>query len=332
MRLAIWGRGEMERRAFFLGAAVLAALPVVARAESAWPARAVRIIVPFSAGGSGDLVVRFFAERMQEKYGVPFLVENHQGAGGIIGTDLGAKAPTDGYTLLFATASTLAINPSVYAHLPYNPQTAFTPISPMVRFPNLLVVNKKIPVKNATEFVAYMKTHDGKLNFGSSGKGTSSDLCGLMMMQAIGVTMTHVPFPRFPEEMIALIDGQIDFAFDNMTSEWPFAKNGQIRALAVSTANRVSIAPDVPPLGEAIPGFEATAWHSIVAPAGTPKPIVARVAQDIRDIFTSPKAVAFLKNVGGDPLPMGPDEFATFIVSERAKWAGVVKAASVRIE
>jgi tripartite-type tricarboxylate transporter receptor subunit TctC len=322
----------MERRTFLLGAAASAAMPAIVKAQSSWPERPVTIIVPFGAGGSGDLVARLFAKGMQSKYGTSFVVENRGGAGGVIGTDLGAKSPPDGYTLLIGTASTLAINPSVYARLPYNPETAFAPVSPLVLFANMLVVNNKIPVKDVREFIAYMKEHNGKLNFGSSGNGTSSHLSAVMLMQAVGVTMTHVPFHGFPEEMTALIDGQLDFVFDNITSEWPFAKNGQLRPLAVSTAKPVAIAPDVPPLAEAIPGFDASGWQAIMAPAGTPKAIVAQVAQDIRDIFTSAETLAFLKNVGGDPLPMQPDEFAKFIVSERAKWAVVVKAAGVRIE
>ncbi len=290
------------------------------------------IIVPFGAGGSGDLVARLFAKGMQSKYGSSFVVENRGGAGGVIGTDMGAKAPADGYTLLLGTASTLAINPSVYGHLPYNPETAFAPISPLVQFANLLIVNNKIPVKNVAEFVAYMKEHDGKLNFGSSGNGTSSHLSAVMLMRAVGVSMTHIPFHGFPEEMTALMDGQLDFVFDNITSELPFVKNGQVRALAVSTAKAVAAAPEIPPLGETIPGFDAAAWQAIMAPAGTPPPIVSQVAQDIRDIFTSTATLTFLKNVGGDPLPMRPDEFAKFIVSERAKWAEVVKAAGVHID
>lgn len=322
----------MKRRAFLLSIAALAAPAVIGRAEGAWPARPVRLIVPFGAGGSGDLVVRLFAKAMQKKYGVSFVVEDHPGAGGILGTDIGAKAPADGYTLVFVTASTLAIDPAVYAKLPYDLDTAFTPISPLLQFPNLLVTNNRLPVRTVAEFLTYLKSHDGRLNYGSSGKGTSSQLSALMMMQAVGVRLTDVPFPRFPEEMTALISGQIDFVFDNITTEWPFVKNGQIRALAVSTAKPVAIAPDVPPLGATIPGFALPQWQGIAAPAGTPDRIVTQIAQDVRDMFTSPQTMAFLKDVGGEPLPMQPKEFARFIVRERTKWAGVVKAGGVRIE
>jgi tripartite-type tricarboxylate transporter receptor subunit TctC len=323
----------MQRRTFLLGMAACAAMPAsIVRAAADWPARPVTIIVPFGAGGSADLVARIFAQKLQAQYGVSFVVENRGGAGGVIGTDVVAKSPDDGYTLLLGTASTLAINPSIYAHLPYDPEKAFAPISPLVQFSNLLLVNNKLPVKDVREFIAYMKQHDGKLNFGSSGNGTSSHLCAVMLMHAVGVSMTHVPFHGFPEEMTALINGQLDFVFDNITVEWPFAKSGQVRPLAVSTAKRVAIAPDVPALAETIPGFDAAAWQAILAPAGTSDAIVSKLAEDVRVIFTAPDVVASLLNVGGDPLPMRPDEFAQFIERERAKWAVVVKSSGVRIE
>jgi tripartite-type tricarboxylate transporter receptor subunit TctC len=327
----------MRRRSFLMGSAATLAMPAVVvraaeRSADQWPSRPVTIVVPFGAGGSADLVARVFARGLEVKYGKSFVVENRGGAGGIIGTAVVAKAPADGYTLLLGTASTLAINPSMYARLPYDPETAFVPISPLVQFANLLLVNNNVPVKTAAEFISYMKANDGKLNYGSSGNGTSSHLCAVMLMHASGVSMTHIPFHGFPEEMTALIDGQLTFMFDNITSEWPFVKSGQARPLASSTAKRLEIAPDIPTMGETIAGFEAAAWQAILAPAGTPEPIVSQVARDIRELFTSADTLAFLRNVGGETLPMRPDEFAQFIVRERAKWAQVVKAAGVRIE
>jgi len=323
----------MKRRTFMLGIGAAAAMPAIgAKADEAWPARPVTIVVPFGPGGSADLVARIFAQELQKKYGGSFVVENRGGAGGTIGTAIVAKAPNDGYTLLIGTASTLAINPSIYAHLPYDPETAFAPISPLVAFPNLLIVNSKIPVNNLAEFIAYLKQNDGKLNFGSSGNGTSSHLSAVMLMRAAGVNMTHVPFHGFPEEMTALIGGQLDFLFDNITTEWPFAKSGQVRPLAVSTAKRVAVAPDIPTVGETITGFDASGWQAILAPAGTPDPLLLSLAKDVRRIFTSADVTALLQNVGGNSMPMLPDEFAQFIVRERAKWAEVVKAAGVRVD
>jgi tripartite-type tricarboxylate transporter receptor subunit TctC len=323
----------MKRRTFLFGTAAIATMRAKAAwADEAWPGRQVTIVVPFGAGGSADLVARIFAQRLQAKYGGSFVIENRGGAGGTIGTAVVAKSPNDGYTLLLGTASTLAINPAIYAHLPYDPERAFAPISPLVSFPNLLVVNPKLPVNNVGEFITYLKQNDGKLNYGSSGNGTSSHLCAVMLLRALGVSMTHVPFHGFPEEMTALIGGQLDFVFDNITTEWPFAKNGQVRPLAVSTANRVAIAPEIPALGETIAGFDAAGWQAICAPAGTPHPLLLSLAEDVRQIFTAPDVVVLLQNVGGAPLPMQPEEFARFIVRERAKWAEVVKASGVRIE
>jgi tripartite-type tricarboxylate transporter receptor subunit TctC len=323
----------MRRRNFLAGTAAIVAAPAfVARAAEPWPSRPVTIVVPFGAGGSADLVARVFARGLETKYGKSFVVENRGGAGGIIGTATAAKAPGDGYTLVVGTSSTLAINPSMYVHLPYDPDTAFAPVSPLVQFANVLVVNDNVPAKTAAEFIAYMKANDGKLNYGSSGNGTSSHLCAVMLMHASGVTMTHIPFHGFPEEMTALIDGQLTFMFDNITSEWPFVTSGQVRPLAASTAKRLEIAPDIPAMSETIPGFEAAAWQGILAPAGTPEPIVGQIARDIRELFTSAETLAFLRKVGGESLPMAPDEFAKFIGAERVKWAKVVKSAGVRIE
>jgi tripartite-type tricarboxylate transporter receptor subunit TctC len=323
----------MRRRNFLTGTAAMIAAPaLVAAATEPWPSRPVTIVVPFGAGGSADLVARVFARGLETKYGKSFVVENRGGAGGIIGTATVAKAPSDGYTLGVGTASTLAINPSMYAHLPYDPDTAFAPISPLVQFANVLVVNNNVPAKTAAEFIAYMKANDGKLNYGSSGNGTSSHLCAVMLLHASDVTMTHIPFHGFPEEMTALIDGQLTFMFDNITSEWPFVTSGQVRPLAASSAKRLEIAPDIPAMSETIPGFEAAAWQAILAPAGTPEPIVDQIARDIRELFTSAETLAFLRKVGGESLPMQPDEFAKFIGTERVKWAKVVKSAGVRIE
>ena len=334
------GFGEYGYEATYVpaGHGRAAAMPsALARAEATrddrtWPARPVTIVVPFGAGGSADLVARIFAEGFQAKYGSTLIVENKGGAGGTIGAAVVAKSPNDGYTLLLGTVSTHAINPSLYAHLPYDPDKDFAPISPLVQFPNLLVVNPSLPVKTVADFIAYLKQNNGKLNFGSAGNGTSSHLCAVMLMRAVGVDMTHVPFRGSSDEMSALAGGHIDFAFDSMTTIWPLAKSGEVHALAVSTAKRAATAPDIPAIGETIAGFDATGWQGVFAPGGTPEPILSTIAQDIRQIFTAPKIVAALETVGGAPMPMQPDEFERFILRERDKWAEVVKASGARIE
>jgi tripartite-type tricarboxylate transporter receptor subunit TctC len=273
-----------------------------------------------------------FAQHFQAKHGAAVVIENKGGAGGSIGTGIVAKAPNDGYTLLLGTASTHAINPALYARLSYDVERDFAPISPLVRLPNLLVVNNKLPVNSVPELIAYAKANDGKINYGSAGNGTSSHLSAVMFMRATGTNMTHVPFRATSDEMNAMIGGHIDLAIDSMTTIWPLAKGGEVRALAVSTPQRVATAPDLPTIGETVHGFEATGWPGLFAPAGTPRDIIVTLAEEVKRIFSLPEVVTVLQSVGGDPLPMTPDDFAQFSRQERAKWAEVVKGSGVRID
>ncbi len=325
----------MRRRDFLMRTAAFAAAGGMAgraRAQEEWPQRQVTIVVPFSAGGSADLLGRLLAQHLQAKFGVPFVVENRGGAGGSIGTAVVAKAPPDGYTLLIGTVSTHAINPSLYAKLPFDTERDFAPISLLVRLPNLLIVNKDVPAKTVPELVDYLKANDGKVNFGSSGNGTSSHLAAVMFQLATGTRMTHVPFRSTSEEMNNMMGGHIQLAIDSMTTIWPLAKAGEVRAVAVSTPERVAAAPDVPTIGETIKGFEATGWQGLYAPAATPRAIVDKIAAEVKRIFGDPGVKTALENVGGEPAAMTPEAFAAFARTERAKWAEVVKAAGVRIE
>jgi tripartite-type tricarboxylate transporter receptor subunit TctC len=323
----------LARRKFLLGAAAAGLAPALAaRGQAPWPQKPITIVVPFGPGGSADLVARIFAQHFQARHGVSVVVENKGGAGGSIGAGVVAKAPSDGYTLVIGTVSTHAINSSLYAKLPYDAERDFAPISPLVRLPNLLVVSNKLPVKSVAELIAYAKANAGKVNYGSSGNGTSSHLCAVMFMRATGTTMTHVPFRATSDEMNAMIGGHIDLAIDSMTTIWPLAKAGEVRALGVTTPRRVATAPDLPTIGETVPGFEAVGWQGLFAPAGTPREIVETLAQDVQRIFSLPEVVTALQNVGGDPLPMRPDDFAQFARAERAKWADVVRDSGVRID
>jgi len=323
----------LARRKFLLAAAAAGLAPALAaRGQTTWPQKPITIVVPFGPGGSADLVARIFAQHFQARHGVSVVIENKGGAGGSIGAGAVAKAPSDGYTLVIGTVSTHAINPSLYAKLPYDAERDFAPISPLVRLPNLLVVSNKLPVKSIPELIAYAKANEGKGNYGSSGNGTSSHLCAVMFMRATGTRMTHVPFRATSDEMNAMIGGHIELAIDSMTTIWPLAKGGEVRALGVTTPQRVATAPDLPTIGESVPGFEATGWQGLFAPAGTPREIVETLAQDVQQIFSLPEVVTALQNVGGDPLPMRPDDFAQFARAERVKWAEVVKDAGVRID
>ncbi len=327
----------IERRHLVLGTAAFTAAGVLAatrraRAEDAWPQRTVTIVVPFAAGGSADLLGRLLAQHLQAKFNTPFVVENRGGAGGSLGAGVVAKAAPDGHTLLIGTVSTHAINPSLYARLPFDVEKDFTPISLLVRLPNLLVVNNEVPARTVPDLVAWLKANDGKVSFGSSGNGTSSHLAAVMFQLATGTHMTHVPFRSTADEMNSMMGGSIQLAIDSMTTLWPLAKGGQVRAIAVSTPQRVAAAPDLPTIGESVNGFEATGWQGLYAPGGTPRDIIDKIAAEVQRIFSDPQVVTSLANLGGEPAPMTPDAFAAFARSERAKWAEVVRAAGVRIE
>jgi tripartite-type tricarboxylate transporter receptor subunit TctC len=325
----------LERRDVLVGAVAAGLTPVLsvrAQGQQDWPPKPITIVVPFGPGGSADLVARIFAQHLQARHGISVVVENKGGAGGTIGVGLVAKAANDGTTLVIGTVSTHAINPWLYAKPPYDAERDFAPISPLVRFPNMLVVGNKLPVKSIPELIAYAKANDGKVNYGSSGNGTSSHLCAVMFMRATGTRMTHVPFRATADEMNAMLGGHIDLAIDSMTTIWPLAKGGEVRPLGVSTPQRVAAAPDLPAIGETVPGFEAVGWQGLFAPAGTPQDVVERLAQEVRRIFSLPEVVTALQSVGGEAMPMRPDEFAQFARAERARWAEVVKVAGVHIE
>ena len=297
-----------------------------------WPQRQVTIVVPFGAGGSADLLARILATHMQVKYNVPVVVENRAGAGGSIGTGYVAKAAPDGYTLLLGTVSSIAVNAALYTKLPFDVDKDLQPVAQLVSFPNLLIINPKLPAKTLPELIAYLKANEGKVNYGSSGLGTSSHLTIVMLEQAIGTKMTHVPFKSTGDVVNTMLSGNIDLAFDSMTTVWPHAEKGTVRAIAVSTPTRSSSAPDVPAIAETIKGFEATAWQGLFAPAGTPRPIVDAIAAETKRIWNLPEVVASLKKVGADSAITTPDEFTAFARAERVKWAEVVKAAGVKID
>jgi tripartite-type tricarboxylate transporter receptor subunit TctC len=307
------------------------ALVTAAQAQE-WPQKQVTIVVPFAAGGSADLLARILQQHLQQKFGVPFVVENRSGAGGSIGAGFVAKAPADGYTLLVGTVSSNAINAFLYTKLNFDVARDFQPVSLLVRFPNLLFVNPKLPAKTVPELVAYLKANAGKVNYGSSGNGTSSHLSAVMFELATGTKMTHVPFRSTAEVVNSMIGGHIDLAIDSMTTTWPHAQSGAVRAIGVTTPQRSPTAPDVPTIGEALMGYEATAWQGLFAPAGTPRPIVDKIAAEVKRIWQLPDVVTALKNVGAEPAPSTPDEFADYTRAERARWGEVVKAAGVQIE
>src|SRR5215472_4788316 len=258
-------------RLFFAAVAAVNLLASPAKEQPHWPQRQVTIVVPFAAGGSADLLARILQQHLQAQTGVPIVVENKGGAGGSIGAGYVAKAPPDGATLLIGTASTNAINAFLYTHLSFDVARDFQAVTLLVRFLNLLFVNPRVPAKTVPELVAWLKANPGKVNYGSSGLGTSSHLSMVMFELATGTSMTHIPFRSTAEVVNNMIGGQIELATDSMTTTWPFAQSGQIRAIAVTTPQRSASAPDLPTVGETLKGYEATAWQGLFAPAGTPR-------------------------------------------------------------
>jgi tripartite-type tricarboxylate transporter receptor subunit TctC len=318
-------------RAIIGALAIMGALGCPADAQD-WPTKQVNLIVPFSAGGTTDLFGRLLANYMHQKFGQPFIVENRAGAGGNLGAAAVAKAAPDGYTFLVGTVSTHAINPFIYSKLPYDTVKDFQPVSLIARLPNILVVHPSLPANNVAELIAHLKANPDKLSYGSSGTGTSIHLAAELFKIKTGTTMTHVPFRSSGDIMNNLTGGHINLAFDNITLAWPQVKAGRLRALAVSSTERSAIAPDVPTVADTIPGFEATSWHGVFAPAGTPKPIVDKMAAEMKRILDLPEVKDKLFEIGAVASPMTPEEFAKFIDAERAKWQDVVKAAGVKVD
>ena len=311
---------------------LLAGIPS-AIAQSAYPAKPVRLVVPFPPGGTTDILARAVAQKLSEAWGQQVVVDNHPGAGGNIGSDIVAKAAPDGYTLLMGTVGTHAINPSLYAKMPYNHVKDFAPVILVAGVPNVLVVNPSVPAQSVQELIAYAKANPGKLNFASSGNGTSIHLSGELFKTMTGTQMTHVPYKGSAPALTDLVGGQVQLMFDNLPSSLAFIKAGKLRALAVTSAARSTALPDVPTLAESgLPGFEASSWFGVLAPAGTPHDIVSKLNGAIAAWLASPEARDNLAAQGAIAAGGSPDAFARHIDAETAKWAKVVKASGAHID
>ncbi len=310
-------------------ATTLAVLPTWATAQT-YPNKPVRLVVTFPAGGAPDILARLFADKAQ--LGQPVVIDNVPGAGGNIGADKAAKAPADGYTLVMGTVGTHSINGSLYSKMPYDMVKDFAPVGHVASAPNLLVVNNDLPVKTVAELIAYLKAHPNKLSFGSPGIGSSVHVSGELFKSLTGTTMQHVPYKGRQFAIPDLVGGQIQLMFDNMPSALPMAKEGKIRAVAQTTAKRSAAAPDVPTVAETVPGFEATTWFAMFAPAGTPKDVVAKVNAEMVRVFKLPDVVDKLKTLGLEPWISTPEELAKYQASEIVKWAKVVKESGAKAE
>ena len=310
-----------------LGLGLMASNSAMAQA---YPNKPIRLVVTFPTGGAPDILARLFSEKAQ--LGQPVVIDNKPGAGGNIGSDIVAKSVGDGHTLVMGTVGTHSINGALYEKMPYDMVKNFTPISLIASAPNLLVVNNDLPVKTVPELIAYMKANPNKLSFGSPGIGTSVHMSGELFKSMTGTSMTHVPYKGRQFFIPDLIGGSIQLVFDNMPSALPMAKEGKIRAIAQTTAKRSPAAPDVPTVAESLPGFEATTWFAMFAPANTPKPVIDRLNAEVLRVFKLPDVVERLKTLGLDPVLSSSDELAKYQASEIVKWAKVVKESGAKAE
>jgi tripartite-type tricarboxylate transporter receptor subunit TctC len=324
------------RGALVLLTAVITAIAApftFAQGAANYPTKPVRLVVPFPAGGTTDILARAVAQKLSEAWGQQVIVDNRPGAGGNIGSDLVAKSKPDGYTLLMGTVGTHAINPSLYKNMPYDHVKDFVPVILVAGVPNVLVVNPSLPVHSVPELIAYAKANPGKLNFASSGNGTSIHLSGELFKAMTGVEMTHVPYKGSAPALTDLIGGQVQLMFDNLPSSLPFIKAGKLRALAVTSGARAAALPDLPTLAESgLPGFEASSWFGVLAPAGTPRDIVAKLNGAIAGWLASPEAKEKLLAQGAIAAGGAPEDFARHIGAETSKWAKVVKASGAHID
>jgi len=313
-----------------LGAA-LALTGGLAAAQEWWPSRPIRIVVTFPTGGAPDILARLFSEKSE--LGQPVIVDNKPGAGGNIGADIVAKSPADGYTLVMGTVGTHSINGSIFAKMPYDMTRDFAPISLIASTPNLLVVNNDLPVKTVKDLIDYAKANPDKLSFGSPGLGTSIHVSGELFKSMTGVQMQHIPYKGRQFAIPDLIGGQIQLMFDNMPSALPMARDGKIRAVAQTGAQRSAAAPDVPTVAESgVPGFEATSWFALFAPAGTPPAVIAKIRDEAKRIYSLPDVRNRLATLGLDAILSTPAELAEFQAAEIAKWAKVAADAGVKVE
>ena len=308
------------------------AVPAAVYAQT-WPTKPVRMIIPFPPGGTTDILARVAAQKLSEALGQQVVPDNRAGAAGNIGTELVAKAPPDGYTLVTAPGSTLTIHPSLYAKLGFDPLKDFAPITILAAVPNLLVVHPSLPARNVKELIALAKAKPGQLNYASTGAGQSTHLSMELFKTMAGVKITHVPYKGSAPAVTDLLGGHVSLMFDNMPSALPHVKAGKLRALAVSSLKRSPSAPEIPPVAESgLPGFEVSVWFGVLAPAATPKPILERLNQVLVKALQAPDVRERLASQGAEPVGNTPEQFTQQMKRDLAKWAKVVKDADIRLD
>ena len=318
-----------------IAAGAALAMPAIAQAP-----KPIRLVVPYPPGGPLDIAARALAERVKDSLGT-VVVENRPGAGGNLGADAVAKSAPDGTTIVMGAVATHAINPWLYAKIPYDPIRDFTPITLVAQVPNVLVINAetaaRLQIASLADFVAYAKKNPGRLNYGSGGNGSGGHLAGEMFKARAGVFAVHIPYAGGPPSQLALVSGQVDFSFDNLAAASANIRSGKLKALAVTTAARSSAMPEVPTLAEAgaafgLQGFDISTWFGLFGPAGLPADVTARLNKAFVDALGSPELKSRLATLMAEPAPMSADRFGAFVRAELAKYEGVVKASGARID
>jgi tripartite-type tricarboxylate transporter receptor subunit TctC len=324
--------GLNRPRRTLLALAALAGAGVGAAAAQAWPAKPVRLVVPYPPGGPTDVLARIVAVRLSEALGQPFAIDNKPGASGMIGAAEVAKALPDGYTLL-SNASIHVINPSLYPKTAFDAIADFAPVTQLASVPLILVVNNDLPVRSVRDLIAYAKANPGKLNFASSGNAAAPHLAGESFKLAAAIEMQHVPYKGSAPALTDLIGGQVQLMFDSMPSAMPHVKAGKLRPLAVTTARRSAAVPDLPTISEAgLPGFDISTWYGLWAPKGTPRELVTRLASESARILRSADVRERYAALGAEPVGSSPEEFAAYCRSELDKWARIVKASGAKAD
>jgi tripartite-type tricarboxylate transporter receptor subunit TctC len=310
------------------------AAPVAAQAQGAWPTRPIRIIVPFPPGQATDIMARLMAERLQSRLGQNLVVENRGGGASIPGMEAVMHAAPDGYTVGMASSGPLAINPSVMSRLPYDVERDFAPIALVFTTPLIAVAHPSLPYADLAALVAAARAAPGSIDYASGGPGSSLHLAAEAFTQRAGIQLTHVPYRGSGPAMADLIAGNVKLMFDSLAAALPHIRAGRVRALGVTSAERMPQAPEIPTIAEAanLPGFEAVGWAGLIAPARTPQPIVTRFADEALAIIRSPDTAQRIIELGATPAPLGPQEFAQFIRAELQKWRAVAEAGNVRLD
>jgi tripartite-type tricarboxylate transporter receptor subunit TctC len=315
-----------------VAALICMALSVPAAWGQAYPSKPIRVIVPAPPGSAPDFLSRLLAPKLGDMWGQALVIDNVLGAGGNIGTDRVAKAPPDGYTLLFNTIGPIGVNISMYSNLSFDPVKDFAPVTLVAKVPNILVVHPSVPVKSVQELISYAKANPGKLRYGSPGSGTSNHLSAELLKLMAGIDLLHIPYKSSAQMTTDILGGQVEVVFHNAPVLLPHVKSGALRGLGITSSTRHASAPELPPIADAVPGFEVTAWFGFMAPAQTPAAVVSKIHGDVVKAMASPDVRERMLTQAAEPIGSTPQEYAAFIKAEIEKWAKVVKQSGAKVE